>query len=160
MTPNAENTRETPRWRRIALPVSVVLNLFFVALIGGHQWRQHHLEVRAGSPLARALLRAEASLPPQQAAAFGGVIRRDLPHYKDAAQQLLEAREALNRQITAEQFNEQATRTALAAWRGAWNHFMDDFGDTLVNALAQLPEDGRRRLAAERRSAHIGRVFP
>jgi uncharacterized membrane protein len=160
MSLTAENTRERPRWRRIALPISIVLNLFFVALIGGHLWRQHYLEVTAGSPLARALLRAEASLPPQQAAAFGGAIRRDLPHYKDAAQQLLDAREALNRQITAEQFDEETVRRALAAWRAAWNHFMDDFDDTLIKALAQLPPDGRRRLVAERRSAAARQVFP
>lgn len=160
MSPIAQNNRETPRWRRIGLPISIVLNLFFVALIGGHLWRQHELEVNAGSPLARALARAEASLPPQQAAAFGGTIKGDLPHYRAAAQQLLEAREALNRQITAEQFDEEAVRQALAAWRAAWNHFMDDFDDTLIKALAQLPPDGRRRLVAERRSAAARQVFP
>jgi uncharacterized membrane protein len=159
----SELTHKPPRtsvWWRVALPISIVLNLFLVALIGGHLWRLHRLEENAVTPLGRALARAEASLPPAQAAAFGGVIRRDFPQYQDAAHQLLDAREALNRQMTAPQFNKQATQQALAAWRAAWNHFMDDFSGTLVDALAQVPEDGRRKLAAERRAARIGRVVP
>lgn len=160
MSSTTDNSRSIPRWRRIALPISIVLNLFFVATIGGHLWRQHRLEMNFGSPLARALARAEASLPAEQAAAFGGAIKGDLPHYRDAARQLVETREALNRQLTAEQFNEDAARQALAAWRAAWNHFMDDFGDTLIKALAQLPPDGRRKLAAEQQAVRGVRVFP
>jgi uncharacterized membrane protein len=152
MTHLTDKPQSSSRWQRVALPISIVLNLFLVALIGGHLWRLHRLEANAETPLARALARAEASLPPRQAAAFGGVIKRDLPHYKDAARQLLAAREALNRQITADQFDEQALRQALTTWRGAWNQFMDDFGGTLIKALAQLPADSRRRLVAERRA--------
>jgi hypothetical protein len=40
----------------------------------------------------------------------------------------------------------------LAAWRKASGQFMDQFGDTLIDALAQVSPDGRRRLVSERRS--------
>ena len=143
--------RDAPRWRRIALPASILLNLFLVALIGGHMWRVRSHEAAFATPMARVLARAEANLPAQDAAAFGDVIRRDAPRYAEAQKRLLEARLELRRQITADQFNEDDVRQALATWQAAWNAFFDDFGNTLVEALAQVSPEGRHKLAAARR---------
>lgn len=89
-------SRETPLWRRIALPASIVVNLFLVALIGGHLLRAHRSEASSETPLARALARAEARLPSKDAAAFGAVIRRDASHYAEAQKWLIEARQELH----------------------------------------------------------------
>jgi Heavy-metal resistance len=97
------------------------------------------------------LAHAEASLPPRDAASFGAAIRRDAPHYAQAAQQLTEARQEFWRQVTAEQFNQYDVRQALDAWRTAWNRFLDDFSSTIVAALAEVSPEGRRKLMAERR---------
>jgi uncharacterized membrane protein len=154
-TAMVEARREGSRWRRIALPVSVVLNLFLVALIVGHV-----VHNRAGfgamgeTPLARALANAEAILPSKDAAAFGAVIRRDAPRYADAQKQLDAARQEVRRQIATPEFDATRVHAALAAWRAAWNRFSDDFGDTLVDALAQVSPAGRQKLVAERRAAH------
>ena len=153
MSKMTETSRDLPSWRRIALPASIVLNLFFIALIGGHLLHNRTYDVGSGTPLTRALARAEASLPPQDAAAFGAVMRREAPHYAEAAQQLKEARQELARQITAEQFNQEEVRQALATWRTAWGRFMEDFGNTLVEALAQVSPEGRRKLVLDRRGA-------
>lgn len=143
--------RGMPRWRRTALPASIVLNLFLAAVIGGHLLHIRAREAGGIMPMARVLANAEAALPPQDAAAFGAVIRRDAPRYAEAAQQLGEARQELNRQFTAEKFDPQAARRALAAWSTAWDRFLGDFGNTLVTALAEVSPEGRRKLVAERR---------
>lgn len=134
------------------LAASLLLNLFLIALVAGHLVQRRLDEAGAAkSPLARALARAEASLPASDARAFGTVIRRDEPLYAGSARQLAQARRALARAIVAEPFDAQAARQALTAWQASWNHFLDDFRDPLIEALAQVSPRGRRRLVAERR---------
>jgi uncharacterized membrane protein len=152
MSDVTEKTRETRGWRRIALPASIVLNLFLVAVIGGHVLHRRFTEATVQPPLMRALARAEASLPPQDAARFGAVMRRDAPLYAEDRQHVIAARRALIGQITAEHFDQDAVRQAMATWQAAWNRFFADFGNTLVEALAQVSPEGRRKLIAERRS--------
>ncbi|HTU56081.1 MAG TPA: periplasmic heavy metal sensor [Acetobacteraceae bacterium] len=143
-------------WSRIALAASLLVNLFLVALIGGHWLRSGGGAADSQTPLARALARAEATLPPRDAAAFGAVIRRDAPRYEAAALRLREARRELGLQIAAEPFNQDGVRQALATWRTTWNSFFDDFSGTLVEALAQVSPQGRRKLVAERQAARDG----
>ncbi len=100
--------------------------------------------------LSRALAAAEASLPPRDAKAFDAVIRRDAPHYAEASHQLGAAREALDRQIAADNFDRDATRQAFGVWQADWNRFIDAFGNTLVDALAQVSPEGRQKLIIER----------
>jgi uncharacterized membrane protein len=140
----------SPLW--VAFGVSFILNLFFVAVIGGHMWRAHIVGIQARSPLAAALVRAESGLSPKDAAAFDAVIRRDAPHYMEAARHLRTTRIAVRDQVTAEKFDPEKTREALARWQAAWNSFLGDFDDTLVNALAQVSPEGRRKLAFQRRA--------
>ena len=142
---------EIHRWRRIALPASIVLNLFLLALVGGHLWRGHVAETHATTPFARAFAGAPAVLPPQDAAAFSAVMRRDAPHYAEPLRQLNEARVALEQQVTAEHVDPDGLRLALATWRMAAGRFMDSFSGTLLDALAQVSADGRRKLVGERR---------
>lgn len=148
-------TVEKPRWRRIALPASVILNLFLLAMIGGHVWNAHSRLGRgeigpvAGMPLARALARAEQVLPRQDAIAFGAVMARDLPHFAKSIRELRESRHNLDRQIVAEHFDPVAARQALTGTQTAWSHFLADFGDTLIDALGQVSPEGRRKLISE-----------
>jgi uncharacterized membrane protein len=147
----SEINRGRPGWRRIALPVSVVLNLFLAAVIGGHMWHVRHGEARAGSPLIGALARAEAVLPPKDAAIFDAAIKRNAPHYADDWQQLRLARRNLRRLVAADDFDQQQVRQAFTTWQQAWNRFFNDFSGTLVEALAQVSPEGRRKLVTERR---------
>jgi uncharacterized membrane protein len=149
-----------PRWPLIALAASIVVNLFLLALIGGHLLHSQQSDASAGgTPLARALARAEASLPPRDAAVFDAVIRRNGPHYSAAVQQLNEARQEFERQMTAEPFNQEGMGEALATWHMAWDRFLDDFRSTLLEALAQISPEGRRKLIADR-SASGHRPYP
>jgi uncharacterized membrane protein len=150
MSDVTEKTRETRTWQQIALPASIILNLFLVALIGGHVLHRLFTEAPPGPPLMRALARAEAGLPPQDAARFGTVMRRDAPLFSEDRERIIAARRALAGQITAEHFDQDAVRQAMATWQAAWNRFVTDFANTLVDALAQVSPEGRRKLIAER----------
>lgn len=137
--------------QRVVLPISVILNLFLLAIIGGHLWRAHTRGeiLTSGMPLARALMRVEAILPAADSVAFSEVIRRDAPHFAASIGQLRQARQELDRQIVAEPFSPVAARQALSTTQTAWNHFMDDFGGTLIDALSQVSPQGRRKLISE-----------
>jgi hypothetical protein len=153
-----ETIRKSSRWWRIVLPVSLVLNLFFVALIGGHMLRVHRIGEGFGTPLGRALAHAQASLSSQDAAAFGAAIRRGAPRYGQDLRDLAEARQALNSQVTAETFDPDATRQAVKGWETAWGRFVDDFTDSFIDALAGISPEGRRKLVSEFRASHPPRV--
>jgi uncharacterized membrane protein len=156
-----ETNQAMPKWRRIALPVSIVLNLFLVALIGGHLLHNRaRVDVHFVSPLVRALARAEANLPPPDAEKFGAVMRRGAPHYMAAARQLEEARQELARQAAADPFDQEGARRALAAWAKAWDQFLSDFSNTLVEALAEISPESRRKLVTERQAQRGGMSLP
>ncbi len=146
-----EKSRAMVDWRSIALAASIILNLFLVALIGGHLCQSRRDGGAAASPLSRAVARAEAVLPPQDAAAFVAALRRDAPRYAQAARQLTETRQQFWQKVTAEHVDQHDLRQALDAWRTAWNRFLDDFSDPIVAALAEVSPDGRRKLMADRR---------
>lgn len=135
------------RWRGLPL-ASFVLNLFLLAVIGGHLLRARE----TGSPalLARALAAAENSLDANDAAAFRATLRAEAPRYAEAGVALARSRATLARTITAQPFDPAATRDALLVWRGDWLRFTDAFGGPLVDALTRISPDGRRKLVAER----------
>jgi hypothetical protein len=95
-------------------------------------------------------------------------MRRDAPHYAEAAKQLAEARGAFERQIMEEPFNQDAVQQAFKTWHLSWDHFLDDFGQTLVDALAHrkvggssLPNVARGKLALASREYNetaLGRI--
>jgi uncharacterized membrane protein len=155
-----EKITKMPNGRQIVLPVSIVLNLFLIALIGGHMWHDHSIRAGSGSPIDRALALAEARLPSKDAAAFGAVIRRDAPQYTDAVQKLMVARREIDRKMAEEQFDRDGMRADLVAWRAAWNQFFDDFTGTIIDAVAQISPEGRRDLVVEHQSARPGTLAP
>jgi uncharacterized membrane protein len=148
------DTRTRSDWLRLALSLSIVLNLFLISLIGGHFLRH-----RGGSPefaadaapMAGALARAEAVLDPADAAAFRAVLARDKPRYAQSAEQVGAARRSLARRIAAEPFDPRTASEALGAWRTSWDRFMSDFSGPLIDALASISPEGRRRLIELRR---------
>jgi uncharacterized membrane protein len=132
-------------WRRFALPASIVLNCFLIALIAGHIWRAQD------QPLARILWNIEANLNERDAAAFRSVMQRESPQLAASAKQLTEARHELKRQLAADPYDKDAAKKALAAWRASVNQFLDSFGDTLIDALAEVSPEGRRKVVANGR---------
>jgi uncharacterized membrane protein len=146
-----------PRWRRIVLPASIILNLFLIALISGHTFvvRIRYAGGNEGLPLARALARVEQILPSKDAAAFDAVMRRDAPQYLDAARQLKEARARLDRELTADKFDQAAARQSMVQAQAAWNAFADKVSGPLVEALGSVSAEGRRKLIAQRQTERV-----
>jgi uncharacterized membrane protein len=138
-------SRYSVNWRRVALPASTILNLFLLALIGGYVWHLHHGAAER-LPLARILSNMQARLDPPDADAFRAVMEHSEPGLGLAAQNVSKARRDLEAQLTAEPFDKQKARQALAEWRSAAGQFLDTYGDTLIDALARVSPDGRRRL--------------
>ena len=64
-------------------------------------------------------------------------------------QELRQSRQKLDDQLVAEHFDPAATRQALGETQLAWDHFLNDFSGTLVDALAQVSPEGRRKLISE-----------
>jgi len=156
----AEHTRGTSIWRRLALPASLTLNLFLIALIGGHLVYTHRAERVMTTPLARVWANAQASLAPRDAAAFGEVIQRNAPRYAEETRRIGEARRELERQITADPIDPAAAKQAFSAWEITWNQFLDDFGGTLIDALVQVSPEGRRKLIAAHPFSRGGPATP
>jgi uncharacterized membrane protein len=151
MPANTENGRGRSIWRRIALPISLVLNIFLIAVIGGHILHRDAYRFRSGGMLRHTLANAEASLSPSDAEAFGAVMRRDASHYTQSAADLASVREELEKQIATDPYDKDAVKHALVAWRDAWDRFTNDLGDTLAEALSKVSPEGRRKLILERR---------
>lgn len=152
--------RSGPDWRWLALALSLVCNVFLAAVIAGHFMSPRVRPVRVAigaTPMARALARATAVLPPKDAASFRAVIEREKPQYSQAAIEVGEARAALERDIAADPFDPKAARQALAAWRVSWDRFIDDFSGPMMDALATVSPQGRRSLVAQRRERRARR---
>lgn len=139
----------------VAVAEMVTINLFYqfwlhtdlAGPLGPLEW------VLDRTILGRALANAEASLSAKDAATFRAVIGRDAPHYVPVLRQLREARQQVQRDVTADPFDPAVVRQALATWQTDWDQFIGAFSDTLVDALGQISPEGRRRLVAERRLA-------
>lgn len=143
-------------WRRIALSL-LVLNLFLLALIGGHLWRTApNSTPPIGSTLASALANAEATLSSEDAAKFHAAISQDAPQYADALQQAIKARAELERQVTADPFDPAAMQDAFKAWEMSWVRFMDAFRVPITKALGEVSPEGRRRLVEQRHQVLSG----
>jgi hypothetical protein len=152
---------EKHSWQRFALPLSLLLNLFLTAIIGGHLLRHRGYEAGTRSPsLPRMLTNAQASLSAPDAAAFGEVMRRDAPRYAESARKLGEARTALERQIAADPYDAAATKQAFVAWQASSAHFLSDVSDPLIEALGQVSPEGRQKLVASRHKAQQGLRIP
>ena len=151
----AESAARPRDWRRIALPCSIVLNLFLLAVIGGHFYSRYAGPPRDKTMLSRLLARVETALPADEAAAFKAVILRDQDKFFAARKELLAARQELMAQLTADPYSKAGMTQALKDWKAAWDGVSGEFSGTLVDALATLSPQGRRKLVAE----HWGRRF-
>jgi len=136
---------------KVTLLVSLLANLFLIALICGHLLHSRMHARRAGSSIAHALINAGAALSEPDATVFNAIVRRDAPQYAAAAQRLTTAREELRRQIARNPFDADATRRAYAAWQESLNDYAKDIGSTMVDALDHISPEGRRKILDEQR---------
>lgn len=145
--------------RKLALPASVLLNLFLIALIGGHFLRESRLiaHINPAVPyLSRALATAEGSMSSEDAKIFRETLKQDEARYHDSARQLEHSRADLDKAILADPFDKDAAKRALDAWQLNGDLFLNDVKDSLIDALAGISPDGRKRLIAQRHQSQGG----
>lgn len=130
---------------------SLILNVsFFTAAIG----RAVHSSLeppRQQSTFGSVLTQARAVLSPNDLKAFLAAIHRDAPDFDEADGKLAEARRTVLLQIASPRFDQSATRSALINLRARWTTFSDEFREPLIQALAEVSPDGRRRLVSPSR---------
>jgi len=136
------------RFRNGALIGSVILNLFLGALAGGHYLRQHAESGERATALAQIMHTITARLPPKDAETFRATLHAEAPRYARSREGLVAARENLDRQLMAQQFDATATRDAMHNWQTAWDAFITDLRDPLIDALSHLSPQGRRALVS------------
>jgi hypothetical protein len=83
---------------------------------------------------------------------FHDVMTRGAPLYAQSGKPLAEAKSALKRQIVAEPYDRQAVHSAFVARQQSWNRLFDNADDTLIEALAQVSPERRRKLIAQRQA--------
>lgn len=157
---NVTETRERFDRTWLALSLSVILNLFLLGVIAGHFLRGAGAREISITPMAGAVARAEAALDPADAAAFRAALERGRPRYVQSAEQVAAARSAVVRQILAQPFDPRAASQALEVWRTDWDRFVGDFSGPLIEALAAISPQGRRRLIDARRERLEHRELP
>lgn len=146
------------KWLRIALPVSLVANIFLLAFLGGQMLGPRSETPGNDNPLARVLAVAEATLSPSDARLFRQYLLRDEPQYAQAVKRLTQARQEMLRQISADPYDPVATLTSLSAMQSAWAEFMDTISGPLVAAIGEISPEGRRRVVADQKEKGMLRV--
>ena len=159
MNSNMVQTQDgTRKWLRIALPLSLVLNMFLLAFLGGQMLRATPEVPRGDDPLARNLAVAEATLPASDARSFRETLLKEEPRYARAVRKVTEARQEMLKQMSADPYDPVATLAALSATQSAWTEFMDAIGGPLVDAIGQISPEGRRTVVADQKAKGILRV--
>ena len=148
----------TRKWLRIALPISLVLNMFLLAFVGGQMLRATPEVPRRDDPLARILAVAEATLPASDARSCRETLLKEEPRYARAVRKVTEARQEMLKQMSADPYDPVATLAALSAMQSAWTEFMDAIGGPLVDAIGQISPEGRRTVVADQKAKGILRV--
>lgn len=139
-----------PKGWRVVLFASLALNLFLVAFTTGRLLHSGIHGHRTGGSLARALTNSGASLSGTDATTFNAIVQRDAARYTEAAQNLTKSRKELRHQIAADPFDPVATKQAYTRWQKDLNVYIDDVGDTFIEALTQISPQGRRKVLEQR----------
>ena len=83
---------------------------------------------------------------------------KEEPRYAQAVTKVIQARQEMLKQMSADPYDPVATLTALSAMQSAWTEFMDAIGGPLVDAIGQLSPEGRRGVVADQKAKGILRV--
>ena len=129
------------RWLKIALAVSVAINLLFIGLAAGR--------VFGPGPFGRmgAFERAAEALPPAEADQFRQIMRQHRSRMADEFKAMRQAREDVRAALRAEPFDRTRLERALAEVRQRSEATQQSLHAALVEGAARMSPEGRERLS-------------
>jgi uncharacterized membrane protein len=138
----------------IALVVSVALNLFVGGIVVGRQVAVGGLGGMAVSlladpgerPVRQMLMRIARNLEPAERARLRAAVADRREELEAAGHGIAEARRTVGELVAAPEFDRAAVDTALAELRQRTTAFQAIMQMAVVDAVAELPEESRRRL--------------
>ncbi|MBR0681708.1 periplasmic heavy metal sensor [Roseomonas eburnea] len=148
----------TPRRLRLILGVSIALNLFLAAFVGGQRWRARGLEMLAlqpgpglmeqGAPDPEGTLaHLVRALPPADAAILRASVRARMFELLDARRGFVEAAAAAREEVARDPVNPAALQAAIAEARRQRLRFGPLLEAVLLEAVPRMSPEGRRVLA-------------
>ena len=129
------------RWLKIALAVSVVLNLLFIGLAAGRVFgpgpfgRPWHFE------------RAAEALPPAEAEEFRTIMRRHRSQMAEDFKAARRTREEVREALRAEPFDRTRLERVLAEARQRSDAIQQSLHAALVESATRMSHEGRERLS-------------
>ena len=133
-------------WRALFV-VSVLLNLFFVALTIGHHFERHPDGPPPFQLMTHMFQHAAARLSPTDAEIFQTMMQQEASRYTQAREDLIHAQDDLCHLLLDPNFNAAAVHTAMARRQAAWDAFTGGFNNALVDAMDRMSPQGRRVVA-------------
>lgn len=144
-------------WGRIALTVSVALNLFLVTLIGVQMWRHRHPDgllaqasarwLASGQVVQAVLDQAGDQLPAEDARLLRQALTERSAELIRLQRQSRQAMEQLRRDIAQQPYDDAPVRTDLAALAQARQAIRPLVEDMLLELLPRLSPQGRQVLS-------------
>jgi len=148
-------------WGRIALIVSLALNLLFIGAAGGSMWARwagYWGGPGGHNPFAGAIHDLMRALPPERREAAREVLRRHRGEIWTARGEMRKARRDAARAMRQDPFDEAAFRAALAEMGKADVKLRESVGEIAVDLGKTLTlEERRELLRGLARRGHFGR---
>ena len=146
---------DSARWMRWALVLSVALNLFLVAFLGGQAWRMAHRAATGRGPISadlteRILPRLVAHLPPADGQLVQEAFAARLPELTELQRQSREALERARLGIAQAPYDEGRVRAELIAAQEGRQKLATIVEQTLLEVLPRMSQEGRVVLSEQR----------
>jgi len=138
------------RWIGAALAISVVVNLLLGGYLVGRALQQ---DTGPGRP-GLTLYHAAADLPPEARETIRSVLREHRHTFRTDMRALRAEKHALRDLMTAEEFDEEAVRAALARIRELNVRLQEGTHEATIEIGRQLSPEDRRQLNLELRRSH------
>ncbi|MBO1325747.1 periplasmic heavy metal sensor [Acetobacter sp. TBRC 12305] len=133
-------------WRGLFV-LSVLLNLFFVALNIGHHFEHHPDGPPPFGVMTHMFQHVGSRLSPADAQIFQTMMQQEGSRYTQAREELMSAQDDLNRLLLDPNFDAGAVHAAMLRRQAAWDSFVGGFNNALVDAMNQMTPQGRRSVA-------------
>ena len=134
------------RWRSIVLPVSLALNLLFVGAMVGAGWMRHKQGQGFGGPSNFALNRLLHHLPDAKRQSILDQIKGHRRAHNAKRHGLRAHHEGLKKAMGSDPFNAEQVHQMAKNLHIARGALVNDKMELLVNVLAQLTPDERRKV--------------